>query len=215
VTIEAHAVLPATRLVVAALAPLNAGMPEETGAKDGDLLAELLSAVAERRDRQAFAHLFGHFAPRIKAYVRRLGVAEERAEDLAQEVMLTVWRRAGLYDRRQASVGTWVFTIARNRRIDELRRERHPEVDLEDPALMEAPEATADQVVLRTQSEHRLQEAVSALPDEQAAVLRKSFFEDKPHSIIAGELDLPLGTVKSRLRLALAKLREALKDLER
>jgi RNA polymerase sigma factor (sigma-70 family) len=215
VTIQAHAVLPATRLVVAALAPLNAGMPEETGGKDVDLLAELLSAVAERQDRLAFARLFGHFAPRIKAYVRRLGVAEERAEDLVQEVMLTVWRRAGLYDRRQASVGTWVFTIARNKRIDEVRRERRPEVDPEDPALLRAADVPADQTVLRAQSERRLQAAVSGLPDEQAAVLRMSFFEDKPHSIIAGELDLPLGTVKSRLRLALGKLRDALEDMDR
>jgi RNA polymerase sigma factor (sigma-70 family) len=211
---QAQASPPATRVVGRTLAPLYAGMPEET-CKDADLLAELLSAVAERQDRQAFAQLFRHFAPRIKAYVRRLGVAEERAEDLAQEVMFTVWRRAGLYDRSQASVSTWVFTIARNKRIDELRRERRPEVDLEDPALMSDVDVPSDQMVSRAQSERRLQAVISGLPDEQAAVLRKNFFEDKPHSIIANELDLPLGTVKSRLRLALAKLREALKDLDR
>jgi RNA polymerase sigma factor (sigma-70 family) len=210
---EAQAPLPAGRVVVRPRAPLYARMPEETGDRDADLLAEFLSAVAERQDRQAFAHLFTHFAPRIKAYARRLGVAEERAEDLAQEVMLTVWRRAGLYDRSQASVGTWVFTIARNKRIDELRRERRPEVDPDD--FVSDFDVPSDQLVSRAQSERRLQAEISGLPEEQATVLRKSFFEDKPHSIIANELELPLGTVKSRLRLALAKLREALKDMDR
>ena len=95
--------------------------------------AELVAAVAERQDRAAFAALFGHFAPRLKAYIRRLGTEDARAEELAQEVMLIVWRRAVLYDPAQASVSTWIFTIARNRRIDDLRRERRPEIDPDDP----------------------------------------------------------------------------------
>ena len=88
--------------------------------------ADLITAVAVGRDRVAFAQLFGYFAPRIKAYVRCSGVDDHRAEDLVQEVMLTVWRRARLYDASKASVSTWIFTISRNKRIDEFRRERRP-----------------------------------------------------------------------------------------
>jgi RNA polymerase sigma-70 factor (ECF subfamily) len=174
--------------------------------------ADLMTAVAVGRDRVAFAQLFGHFAPRIKAYVRCLGVADHKAEDMVQEVMLTVWRRAGLYDAAQASVSTWIFTIARNKRIDEFRRERRPQIDLEDPMLVRDPEPTSDEMWWQAQAERRLRRAVEALPEEQALVLRKNFFEDKPHGVIADELNLPLGTVKSRVRLALAKLRDALRD---
>ncbi len=176
--------------------------------------AALLAAVAERQDRSAFAELFEYFAPRIKGYMRRLGADDVRADDLAQEVMLTVWRRAALYDQSQAAVTTWIFTIARNKRIDGLRRERRPEIDPEDPALVGDPEPAADQLVSRNQINTRIRTAVSELPEEQAVILRKNFFEDKPHTEIAAELDLPLGTVKSRARLALTKLRQTIKDLE-
>jgi RNA polymerase sigma-70 factor (ECF subfamily) len=176
--------------------------------------AELVAAVAERQDRAAFAALFGHFAPRLKAYIRRLGTEDARAEELAQEVMLIVWRRAALYDRAQASVSTWIFTIARNRRIDDLRRERRPEIDADDPMLVEDPAPQAELVIAQGELGRRLHAAVAALPEEQAVVLRKNFFEDKPHGAIASELALPLGTVKSRLRLALSKLREAMRGLE-
>ena len=116
---------------------LNVAMDIRPEAQEGDApLVDLLAAVAERHDRRAFAALFGHFAPRLKGYIRRLGMEEARAEELAQEVMLIVWRRAALYDPAQASVSTWIFTIARNRRIDDLRRERRPEIDPNDPALV-------------------------------------------------------------------------------
>jgi DNA-directed RNA polymerase specialized sigma24 family protein len=177
----------------------NVRMAMEPAKADPDLgLADLLVAVAEKQDRMAFARLFEHFAPRVKAYVRRLGAPDQKAEDIVQEVMITVWRRAHLYDARQASVGTWIFTIARNKRIDDLRRERHPEIDASDPALVADPQDPADELVIS---------------QEQALVLRKNFFEDKPHGVIAQELDLPLGTVKSRARLALAKLRQVLGDI--
>ena len=175
--------------------------------------ADLMTAVAVGRDRVAFAQLFGYFAPRIKAYVRCLGVDDDKAEDLVQEVMLTVWRRARLYDASKASVSTWIFTISRNKRIDEFRRERRPQIDLEDPMLVREAEPTID-AWLQADAEQRLRRAVETLPEEQALVLRKNFFEDKPHGVIADELSLPLGTVKSRARLALAKLRAALRDLD-
>jgi len=176
--------------------------------------ADALEAVASSQDRAAFAGLFAHFAPRVKGYMRRLGTEDRRAEDLAQEVMLTVWRRAALYDGAQGTVSTWIFTIARNKRIDQLRRERRPEIDLHDPALVQDDAPQAEHLVAQTQSARRLRDAIDALPTEQSKVLRKNFFEDKAHSVIAEELELPLGTVKSRVRLALTKLRQALQDME-
>jgi RNA polymerase sigma factor (sigma-70 family) len=206
--------LEAAHLAGIQAAHFNRRMAIEPAKADPDpMFADLLAAVAARQDRAAFARLFAHFAPRVKAYVRRLGAPDQKAEDIVQEVMLTVWRRAGLYDATQASVGTWIFTIARNKRIDDLRRERHPEFDPDDPALAAGPEAPADDVVVWEDQARRLRAAVVALPEEQALVLHMNFFEDKPHGVIAKELDLPLGTVKSRARLALAKLRQVLGDI--
>jgi len=176
--------------------------------------ADLLEVVAEDGDKQAFAQLFMDFAPRVKAYLRRLGASDGLAEELAQEVMLTVWRRASLFDRRQASVSTWIFTIARNKRIDAIRRDRWHEVDQDDPALVPEEAARADKLIEAEQHQSRLRDAIERLPEEQALLLRMSFFEDKSHSMIANELSLPLGTVKSRVRLALARLRGLLEDLQ-
>ena len=173
-----------------------------------------MAAVAERRDRRAFRALFDHFGPRVKAYLLRLGADAATAEDVVQDVMLVVWHRAGQFDRRKAGLSTWIFTIARNRRIDVLRRERRPEIDPEDPALVRDPEDRADDLVETQQANGLLRRAVATLPDEQALLLKQAYFEDKSHSEIAAEFDLPLGTVKSRLRLALGKLRGALKDLD-
>ena len=192
----------------------NARMAADSDrARTNPSLAAWLDAVAQRQDRAAFALLFDHFAPRVKGYIRRLGASEQKAEDIVQEVMITVWRRASLYDAAQASVGTWIFTIARNKRIDDLRRERRPEIDPSDPVLVADPLPAADQLLVQEDQARRLRAAVSALPADQALVLHKNFFEDKPHGVIAQELELPLGTVKSRARLALAKLRQVVGDI--
>lgn len=174
----------------------------------------LIERIANHGDRQAFAALFRHFAPRLKAYLRRMGAAEGLAEELAQEVMLIVWRRAPQFDHRQAGASTWIFTIARNKRIDSLRRERRPEFDPDDPTLVPEPLAAADRTVELGQQEERLKHAVTALPQEQSRLLHMAYFEDKSHSHIAAELGLPLGTVKSRLRLALARLRTMLEGVQ-
>lgn len=172
----------------------------------------LLQTVARHRDRRAFALLFQAFAPRIKAFLMRSGSDAGMAEEVTQEVMVTVWRRAETYDPAQAGAATWIFTIARNKRIDMIRREKRPQVDPEDPALMPEPLEQADDRMEAAQSADRLRHAMATLPEEQREILRMAYFEDKPHSAIAQECGLPLGTVKSRLRLALSRLRKDLKD---
>jgi RNA polymerase sigma-70 factor (ECF subfamily) len=177
-----------------------------------DQLLDLIERVALDSDRAAFVELFRHFAPRVKSYLRGMKADEGLAEDLTQEVMLTVWRRAKQYDARQASLSTWIFTIARNRRIDAVRREKRPQIDPNDPALVPDGEEAPEELVSRQQQNAALREAIVGLPSEQAQLLRLSYFEEKSHAEIAGELDLPLGTVKSRLRLAIGKLRGILED---
>lgn len=176
------------------------------------LLNYLVLAVGRERDRTAFSRLFNHFAPRLKAYLMRLGADSAGAEELVQEVMLLVWRRADTFDPAQANASTWIFTIARNKRIDILRRERRPEIDAEDPALVPATPEPADTTVEAYQEAVRLKAAIRALPEEQADLLRRAYYEDKAHSTISNECGLPLGTVKSRLRLALDRLRKALRE---
>lgn len=175
---------------------------------------ELMIAVAKQRDKAAFIQLFEGFGPRIKAYLMRQGADRATADDLTQDVMLTVWNRAAQFDPLKASFSTWIFTIARNRRIDGLRRARRPEIDPEDPVLVRDPEEPADRVVEAEQRRALLHAAVAQLPQEQEQLLRLAYFEDKSHRVIAEELSLPLGTVKSRLRLAMTKLRGALETLE-
>ncbi len=181
-------------------------------------LSSLVIAVGESRDRAAFAELFDHFAPRIKAYLLKQGAEAAQAEELAQEAMIMVWRRAESFDPAKSAASTWIFTIARNKRIDALRRERRPDYDPEDPtlppALVPAAPATAERAAEMTQQAARLAEAIRALPEEQAELVRMAYFEDKAHGQIASETQLPLGTVKSRLRLALGRLRKALNATE-
>ncbi len=177
----------------------------------GARLSAMIVDIARDRDRAAFASLFEHFAPRVKSYMLRLGAAPEAAEELAQETMLIVWRRAEAYDPGKAAASTWVFAIARNLRIDIARRaNRAPLRD--DPAFeLPAPPAP-DSAVSAVEDEVRIGRAIATLPAEQARVINLSFFSDKPHSEIAAELDLPLGTVKSRLRLAMIRLRALLEE---
>jgi RNA polymerase sigma-70 factor (ECF subfamily) len=171
-----------------------------------------LVRVAQVRDRAAFAVLFSHFAPRVKAYLLRLGASPALAEDLAQEALLSLWRKAHLFDPAKASAATWLFTIARNLRIDAIRREKRPELDPDD--FMPAAGPAADDGLALADDESRLRAALKDLPPDQVQVIELSFFADKPHSQIAGELGIPLGTVKSRLRLAMARLKRALGEAE-
>jgi RNA polymerase sigma-70 factor (ECF subfamily) len=138
----------------------------------------------------------------------RLGAGPAQAEDLAQEAMLSLWRKAHLFDAAKASAGTWLFTIARNLFIDAIRREKRPALDPDD--FQPEADAQPDDVLALADGEGRLRDALKLLPPDQAQVIDLSFFADKPHSQIADELGIPLGTVKSRLRLAMARLRAAI-----
>jgi RNA polymerase sigma-70 factor (ECF subfamily) len=194
----------------AALARL---MSAENSRADRDVQASaLILAIAQRRCRDSFAELFNRFAPKLKSYLTKLGCRPEQAEELAQEAMLTVWRKADYFDPARAGASTWIFTIARNLRIDAIRRERRPDDLLDDPALQPEAPPSADVLMAAGERESQLREALVALPEEQAQVVRLSFFSDKPHSEISLELGVPLGTVKSRLRLAMTRLRAALED---
>lgn len=174
---------------------------------------DLLYAVARDSDRQAFERLFLHFGPRVKAYLMKLGSDPGQAEDLMQDVMAQVWRKSGLFDRSKAGASTWIFTIARNLRIDSFRRDRRPEIDVNDPALVPEPETAADEMLHAQQVSIRLKDILEDLPDDQKKVVLMSFYEDKAHSVIAAELDVPLGTVKSRLRLAMGKIKNVWGDV--
>ncbi|WP_395645850.1 sigma-70 family RNA polymerase sigma factor [Terricaulis sp.] len=168
---------------------------------------EALLARIARGDRDAFALTFQKYAPKVKSYLIRLGAPKAAAEDLAQDAMVSVWRRAASFDPVKAKASTWVFVIARNAWIDKLRREKvelaYRETADEPCEGGEAP----DDAAVRTQTEVNMQAAMATLSEEQKQVVRLAFFEDRPHSEIASVLALPLGTVKSRLRLALIKLR--------
>lgn len=172
-------------------------------------MSELLAKIGRTRDVELFELLFRHFAPRVKAYMARTG-SPGVAEELMQETMVAVWNKAAMYDPARGAASTWIFSIARNLRIDAYRREKHPEFDFNDPALQPEAEQAADTRLEGEQSARLIRDALTSLPPDQAEVLRLAFFEDNSQSTIAAALDLPLGTVKSRMRLAFAKLRGVL-----
>lgn len=168
--------------------------------------AALVLRVRDHQDKAAFAALFRHFAPRVKAFLMKSGADATTAEECAQDVMATLWQKAHLFDPSRASVATWVFTIARNRRIDALRKARRPEPE----ELPWGPEPEPDQAeVLEAQQDtERLGTALAQLPEKQRALIERAFYGDLSHSEIAAETGLPLGTIKSRIRLALERLRQ-------
>ena len=173
-------------------------------------------AVATRQDRAAFADLFEHFAPRVQTFLRRSGLSATAAEELAQETLILVWRKAPLFDPAKGSPSAWIFTIARNLRIDALRRERqgghNPASDLD--AEFQVDETPgADTALISKQTDSRVRTALAALSDDQKSIVELSFYQELAHAVIAEKLKIPLGTVKSRLRLAMNKLRGLLDNL--
>ena len=168
-----------------------------------------LIAIRDTQDKTAFAEIFAHFAPRVKAFLMKSGANPDLAEEVSQDVMATLWRKAHLFDPTKASVSTWIFTIARNRRIDVLRKQRRPEPE----DLTWGPQAEPDQTdALALQQDcDQLGEALAALPEKQRDLIVRAYYGELTHSEIAEQTGLPLGTIKSRIRLALDRLRHQLK----
>ena len=185
----------------------------------GEEQSRWLVAVAAG-DRQAFAALFKHFAPRLKSYLMRSGSSEMQAEEFAQEAMVNVWRRAASFDQTQAAASTWVFCIARNLRVDYYRRLGHRMEQAGGAAELDGVPEEADGApspeaqLYGLECERGVRAALATLPPEQQQVLQLSFYEEHPHATIAAELGIPLGTVKSRVRLALTQLRRKLNGLQ-
>ena len=180
--------------------------------KDLDEMGVLLVLVGAKQDKAAFKALFEHFAPRLKSFMMSLRTQPQMAEEIVQETLVNVWRKAGQFAPDKASASTWVFTIARNLRIDHLRKANRPEPDMNDPAFLPDPEPQASDALSVKQEADQLKKALEVLPEEQKAVLQLAFFKDKSHPEVAAQLGVPLGTVKSRIRLALVRLRSELGD---
>lgn len=172
-------------------------------------LAACVVAVATSRDREAFAALYRHFGPRLKSFFIRGGLTAGPAEDLVQETMLSMWRKASYFDPARAGVATWLFTIARNLRIDYLRRQRNP-ADLPPDPEVEPP--SLEDTLLGEERDLMVRNALSGLSPEQQTIIRLSYYSEKSQSEIASELGIPLGTVKSRVRLAMNRLRTLLEE---
>jgi RNA polymerase sigma-70 factor, ECF subfamily len=173
--------------------------------------AALIAAIARSRDQAAFSRLFGHYAPQLKAYLLRSGLEPASAEEIAQEVMLAVWRKASQFDPARATASAWIFSIASNLRIDAFRRSRVALLN-GDPSDEPAPTPLSDALLDAEDMARRVHDAIGTLPPEQLATLQLAFFEDRSHAEIQALLSIPLGTIKSRLRMALAKLRVVLRD---
>jgi len=182
---------------------LGSGKPEQPD------FSIMLSSIGKNQDRAAFADIFLHFAPRVKSYMLRLGCVDEMAEELAQQTLLQVWRKAQLYDPNKAAASTWIFRIARNIRIDVLRKQKlFFDVGF-DLASIEDEQEDAEVKISREQKNQSVALALTDLPLNQAHVIRMSFYEGLSHSEIAKQLEIPIGTVKSRIRLAFGRLKES------
>jgi RNA polymerase sigma-70 factor (ECF subfamily) len=188
-------------------------LEEESVRLDADRIKVLMSAVADWRDVGAFETLYRHFYPRVRSYMVKMTRGNRiLAEELAQETMMRVWHKASIFDASKAQASTWIFTIARNQMIDSVRRGLRPDFDPNDPAFVPEEFEAADLAIERHQSAVALGRAMTRLKERYAEVLRMSFFEGLTHSTIAEKLNIPIGTVKSRIRLACEKLRAALQD---
>jgi RNA polymerase sigma-70 factor (ECF subfamily) len=175
-----------------------------------DSLAHCIGRIAAARDEAAFEVLFRHFAPRLKSYFMRLGADLPMAEEITQETLVSVWKNAAQFDLSKAAASTWIFTIARNLSIDRFRQARRPAFDPSDPALVPDDEQPPDLLLERAETDQRVRQIMNSLSPNEKSVLMLSFYENHSHGEIAKQLGLPVGTVKSRIRLAFAKIRSTL-----
>ena len=194
---------PEDRMIAKGIRP---GEPRSQAAE----FAEFISQIANDRSETAFEALFRYFAPRIKSYCLRLGADSSAAEEITQEAMVSVWRNAAQFDPSKASPSTWIFTIARNLSIDRFRKQRRPEFDPDDPALVPEEQQAPDCLVDKIQMEENVREILDSLSSKEREVLMLSFYGNLSHGEISRKLNLPIGTVKSRIRLAFARIRSAL-----
>jgi RNA polymerase sigma-70 factor (ECF subfamily) len=195
--------------------PLRLVVPGSSTATDTTAqLNEWTLAVALRQDREAFASLFRHFGPRMNGWLRKTGSSPEEAQEVVQDAFVILWRKAGQFDPARAQVGAWLFTIARNLRVDRRRaiHDTWTTLDDVDPAVLDSPGPGQDEALLSRQHGERVREAISRLTPEQRTLVQLSFYEDMSHSRIAAQLDVPLGTVKTRLRRAAGCLRALLEE---
>ena len=176
--------------------------------------AELIDRIATQQDREAFRIVFEYFAPRIKSFLLRTGCSADEAEEIAQNALIAVWRKAGQFDPATSGAAAWMFTIARNLRIDSVRRSARQGRLVQAAELEFEPEPveTAETAIARAEDASGVSAALLCLSQEQSTVIRLSFLEGKPHAEIAEALGIPLGTVKSRIRLALSRLKDILEE---
>ena len=172
-----------------------------------DDLSSYLQDIVDNQDKASFACIFKYFAPRLKSFFVKLGCSESQAEEIIQEVMIAVWTKAGTYDKSKSSVSTWIYTIAKNKRIDKIRKEKkHFTVDSDEGLEIPTPSKQEDELH-SSEISVKIADTLKFLPAEQAELLKLSYFYEKTHTDIANDLKLPLGTVKSRIRLALSKMK--------
>ena len=172
-----------------------------------ELFQKCMVEVGDNQDKEAFSIIFKHFSPRLKSYFIKAGATDNQAEEIIQEVMISVWTKASSYDKSKSSVSTWLYTIARNKRIDRIRKEKRHYLLESDDGLEVPVDSPQEDEIMSTQLSKRMEEYIKSLPVEQAKLLKLSYFHEKTHVDISNELNIPLGTVKSRIRLALSKIR--------
>ena len=201
-----HSMFPGLCAIVSDKIESNKNVSSESSNKKR--WTKLIKKVETLKDTSAFEELFNHFAPRVKAFLMKSGADPQMAEECSQEVMATVWRKAHLFDPTRASASTWIFTIARNNKIDAIRKQNRPEPEQLYPDQDYEPDQEA--VVELQQETERLTSALKELPEKQRVLVEKAYLGELSHSEIAEITGLPLGTIKSRIRLALEKLRHAM-----
>jgi RNA polymerase sigma-70 factor (ECF subfamily) len=172
-----------------------------------DDLTLCLELIGKNQDKLAFNNIFRYFAPRLKSFLIKAGSTDSQAEEVIQEVMIAVWTKSSTYDSNKSSVSTWIYTIARNKRIDKIRKEKRHYLSESDEGLEIPVDSTQEKEIFSAQVSNSLKKYMSNLPEEQSKLLRLSYFYNKTHADISEELKIPLGTVKSRIRLALTKMR--------
>ena len=176
-------------------------------ANNDEDLTLCVELIGKNQDKLAFNSIFRYFAPRLKSFLVKAGSTDSQAEEVIQEVMIAVWTKSSTYDSSKSSVSTWIYTIARNKRIDKIRKEKRHYLSDSDEGLEIPVDSTQEKEIFSAQVSINLKKYMSNLPEEQSKLLKLSYFYNKTHADISAELKIPLGTVKSRIRLALTKMR--------